>query len=116
MIDIIDLIFKIIILFILAATSQLAFKKRLLGVMILTLGFWLTFFRTAILRAIVISSGLFDKVPKEMIKMIQEALMSANIVIITDIIALIGSIITFIFVATEVNGKIKTKSIKTNKK
>ena len=105
MIDLIDLIFKIFILFFLAAASEMAFKKRFWGVMLLTLGFWLTFFRTTILRSIVIYAGIFNHTPQAVISTVQTALMGGFIVIFTDLIALLGTLLTFIFLASEFKKK-----------
>lgn len=106
MIDTIDLIVKLLVLFFLAATSELSFKKRSWGLMFLALGVWLTIFRAAILRASVIYAGVFNHTSQEVIKIIQKGLMSGSLSLVTDVIALIGSIIVFVFVAAEMKKKV----------
>lgn len=107
MIDLFDLILKILIMFFLAATSELAFKRRMYGTMFLTLGLWLTVFRTAILRASVIYIGIFNHTSQDVIQMLQRTMMGGWFVISTDMIALIGSIFTFIFISGEMIKKMK---------
>lgn len=107
MIDAIDLVVKLLILFFLAATSELSFKRRSWGLMFLTLGLWLTIFRAAILRASVIYAGVFNHTSQDVIRVIQRGLMSGSLSLVTDIIALLGSMIVFVFVAAEIKRKVK---------
>jgi N-acetylmuramoyl-L-alanine amidase len=99
-VEIADLVLKILILFFLGACSEIAFKKRIWGLWLLSLGFWITFFRTAVLRAISIYIGAFQHSPEGLINQIQGYLMNGQGVILTDILALIGAFITFVFLVT----------------
>jgi hypothetical protein len=94
-----DLVLKIIILFFLAATSELAFKKRKWGLMLLALAVWITFFRTAILRAISLYTGVFNGASEFIVNNILNFFMQGLGLIITDIIILLGTLLAFLIVA-----------------
>lgn len=96
MIDVIDLIIKFLTLFFLAATSQMAFRNRFWGVMMISLGLWFTVFRTTILRATVLYAGVFNHTSPQLLRMIQSYLMGGPIVVFTDFLAMVGSFLAFI--------------------
>ena len=103
MIDNVDLIIKIIILFLLTATTEISFKKRFWARMILSLAIWVTFFRLTILRAVAFYIGVFGHTDKHTINYIQNILMNDWGVIVTDIIAALGIFACFLITVTEVS-------------
>lgn len=94
-----DLALKILILFFLAATSELAFKKRKWALMLLALVVWITFFRTTILRAVSLYAGAFGEVNKNLINNIFNFFMQGTGLILSDIIVLIGTLMAFIIIS-----------------
>jgi len=109
--NMIDFIIKAMILFFLAATSQMAFKNRQWAAMLVTLGLWLTVFRTAILRATTLYVGFFGAAHStpELVRFIQGSLMSGWIVIVTDLIALIATLFAFVMYSGD-NKKVKNST------
>jgi len=109
MLDSLNLLVKIIDLFFLAAVSQVAAKKRIWMVSILALGFWASVFRAALLRAMALYIGVFQKESPHMVQSIMDFLMSGAFGNITDILILIGSVLAFILIATEKTHQKKEK-------
>ncbi len=99
--DIINLVIKVLTLLFLAAESQTAAHKRYWAVTILSLAVWLTVFRLAILRAIAMYLGVFGKeAATGLVDGIRVFLMGSDGATATDIILLVGVIVTFVFVAS----------------
>lgn len=96
MINEIDLVIKSITIFFLGATSQMAFKNRHWGAMIVTFGLWFTVLRTLILRMTTIDIGVFLYLDPQIIKLVQTNLMGGPIVLFTDIVALITTFFAFV--------------------
>lgn len=109
MIENFDLAVKLITLFLLGGISELAFKKRRWAVMILSFGIWATIFRTAILRAISLYSGVFNHTSTKTIDDLRIFFMNGYGVFITDLLFLIGVIIGFIIISTDINKNLHKK-------
>ena len=97
MINYLDLSFKFLTLFFLAGASQMAFKNRQWGAMIITFGLWFTVFRTALLKSASLYVGVFNYMSPEIIDRAMKSLMTGNIVVFTDFIALVASFLGFVF-------------------
>lgn len=107
MIDILSLIMRIIILYFLIVTSHEAFRKRLWGFVILSLGLYLNIFRLALLRAMTIYIGVFQYNHKDLVDQWRTALMSSPYGLLADIPFLIGTMAIFFYVIAQKKPKLK---------
>jgi hypothetical protein len=94
---------KLLVLFFLSAVSEMAFKRRSWGIMLLSLGFWLTFFRLAIARAAALYVGVFAKADNQIVDLLHTIVVSPEVAIFTDFVALTGAILTLILLSGEVS-------------
>ena len=105
--DNIDLVFKLLILFFIGGFSEIAFKKRYWERLILSLGIWLTIFRTAFLRAIAAYDGVFNHALTDQVRQLQNFLMNGFGAYFTDFVLLVGSFAVFLMIVTEKKRKNK---------
>ena len=101
LLDSFNLLIKVIDLFFLAAVSQVAMKKRIWMVSLLALATWVSVFRAAILRAMSLYVGVFQKESPEIVKSLLDFFMSGAVGNVTDILILIGSVAAFALIASE---------------
>lgn len=97
-VEVLSIIIRITILYILGITSQLALRKRMYVVWLFTLAVWLTIFRLTIWRAVTFYMGVFNKIGEPQAVGIKKFLESAWVTNISDAFILIGSFGLFVLV------------------
>lgn len=97
--DIVNLIIRIFILQFVGATSEVAFKRRDWSLVALSFGIWLTTFRLAIYRAATIYIGVFKYESVERIDSIRNFITSGAVGNVTDLVLMVGVILTYIELA-----------------
>lgn len=108
--DIVNLIIRIVILQFVGATSEIAFRKRHVGLTVLSFGVWLTTFRLAVYRSTSIYIGVFKYENPENIKKIQDFLLSAVAGNVTDIVLMIGVILMYIAISKHLHNPKEAKN------
>lgn len=96
--DVISLLMRFVLLQLIAATSELAIKKRLFFLSVLLFGLWVTIFRLTISRAIKASVGVFHYTDSGYLKYLNDLAQSSPVANVTDFFLLIGVIVLFRFV------------------
>ncbi len=94
--DYINLAIRFLILFFVAATSEVAITKKHISLAFLLFALWISFFRLTALRAVSSYVGVFSYDHSPFVNNLMASLTRANLTNVTDFIMLVAVIILFI--------------------